>query len=168
MHECHWFSHLGRTIMPSRPPLCSYKWVWKYDLGSSLQSNGRKFWHGKKCGCSTEKFLLFKTSIRREKVYEIFHFPCHFQANHQEERIIHPSSYSREGVGIHIDGLHVWPSVHQERKWLCIFGGWSVFKDGHSHKLQEENHNDIHFQDLLQMSVGPFWDTTNHHLWLEL
>jgi hypothetical protein len=75
--------------------------------------------------------LLAKTSIGRQQVYHIFHCMCHFQDNHQEARLIHPSSYSRESLGIHLDGLHVYPFVHQARKWLCICGSWSDFEDGH-------------------------------------
>jgi hypothetical protein len=43
-------------------------------------------------------------------------YPYDFQAIHQEARLIHPSSYSREALGIHLNGLHVWPSIHQARK----------------------------------------------------
>jgi hypothetical protein len=39
-------------------------------------------------------------------------------------------------------------------------------KDGHPHNLQEEHHDDIYCQALLRMSVGPFWDTTDHLLQL--
>jgi hypothetical protein len=52
-------------------------------------------------------FLLAKTSTGCQKVYHILHCMCHFQANHQEERLIHPSFYSREALGIHLNGLHV-------------------------------------------------------------
>jgi hypothetical protein len=114
--ECHRFSHSGQTVMPSGPSLCSCKRACKDDLGSPLQSDGRTFWHGENCGRSTETFLLAKTSTGRQQVYQILHCLCHFQANHQEERLIHPSSYSREALGIHLDGLHVWPSIHQARK----------------------------------------------------
>jgi hypothetical protein len=41
---------------------------------------------------------------------------CNCEASHQEARIIHPSPYSREALGIHLDGLHVYPFVHQERQ----------------------------------------------------
>jgi hypothetical protein len=100
--------------MPSVPPLCSHKIACKDDLGGSLYSDDRTFWHGENCGHSIETFLLAKTSTRRQQVYQILHFMCHCQANHQEARLIHPSSYSREALGIHLDGLHVWPSIHQE------------------------------------------------------
>jgi hypothetical protein len=50
------------------------------------------------------------------QVYQILHCLCHFQAIHQEARLIHPSSYSQEALGIHLNGLHVWPSIHQARK----------------------------------------------------
>jgi hypothetical protein len=43
---------------------------------------------------------------------------CHYQDNHQEARLINPSSYPLEALGIHIDRLHVFPSVHKERKRL--------------------------------------------------
>jgi hypothetical protein len=102
--------------MPSRPSLCSYKRACKYDLGISLQSDGRTFWHGENRGHSSETFLLAKTSTGRQQVYQILHCLCHFQTNHQEARLIHPSSYSREALGIHLNGLHVWPSIHQARK----------------------------------------------------
>jgi hypothetical protein len=39
------------------------------DLGGSLQSDGRTFWHGENCGCSTETFLLAKTSTRMSSKY---------------------------------------------------------------------------------------------------
>jgi hypothetical protein len=101
--------HLG-------PSLCSYKRVCKDDLGSPLQSGGRTFWHRENCGHSSETFLLAKTSTGRQQVYQILHYLCHFQANHQEARLIHPSSYSREALGIHLNGLHVWFVIHQARK----------------------------------------------------
>jgi hypothetical protein len=104
------------TIMPYGPSLCSCKRACKHDLGIPLQSDGRTFWHGENCGCSTETFLLAKTLTGCQQVYHILHCLCHCQANHQEARIIHPSSYYQEYLGIHIDGLHVWPSVHQARK----------------------------------------------------
>jgi hypothetical protein len=47
---------------------------------------------------------------------------------------------------------------------IVYFGGLSVFKDGHSHNLQEEHHSGRYYQAFIQMSVGPFWDTTDHHL----
>jgi hypothetical protein len=114
-HNCHRFSHSGRSVMPSGPSLCSCKRVCKDDLGSPLQSDGMTFWHGENCGHSLETFLLAKTSTRRQKVYHIFHFMCHFQANHKEARLIHLSSYPREALGVHLNGLHVWPFVHQAR-----------------------------------------------------
>jgi hypothetical protein len=43
---------------------------------------------------SSETFLLAKTSTGRQQVYQILHCLCHCQANHQEARLIHPSSYS--------------------------------------------------------------------------
>jgi hypothetical protein len=45
--------HLG-------PPLCSHKEACKDDLGGSLQSDGKTFWHGENNGCSTKTFLLAK------------------------------------------------------------------------------------------------------------
>jgi hypothetical protein len=80
--------------MPPGPSLCSYKRACKDDLGSPLQSDGRTFWRGENCGRSSETFLLAKTSTGRQQVYQILHCLCHFQANHQEARLIHPSSYS--------------------------------------------------------------------------
>jgi hypothetical protein len=80
--------------MLSGPPLCSCKKACKDDLGGSLQLDGRTFWHGENGGHSTETFLLSKTLTGRQKVYHILHFMCHFQASHQEARLIHPSSYS--------------------------------------------------------------------------
>jgi hypothetical protein len=44
----------------SGPPLCSFKRACEADLGSSLQSDGRTFRHGKYCGSTTESFLLTK------------------------------------------------------------------------------------------------------------
>jgi hypothetical protein len=88
----------------------------KIDLGGSLQLDGRTFWHGENCGHSIETFLLAKNLTGDQQVYHILHCLCHFQARHQEERLIHPSSYSREALGIHLDGLHVCPYVHQARK----------------------------------------------------
>jgi hypothetical protein len=38
------------------------------------------------------------------------------------------------------------------------------FQDGDFGHLQEEHHNRGHYQALLQMTVGTFWDTTNHHI----
>jgi hypothetical protein len=46
--------------MPSGPPLCSFKRACEDDLGSSLQSDGRTFWHGKYHGSTTKAFLLVK------------------------------------------------------------------------------------------------------------
>jgi hypothetical protein len=43
------------------PPLCSHKRVCKDDLGGSLQSDSRTFWHGENYGCSIEIILLAKT-----------------------------------------------------------------------------------------------------------
>jgi hypothetical protein len=37
---------------------------------------------------------LAKTSPGHQQVYQILHFLCYFQANHQEVRFIYPSSYS--------------------------------------------------------------------------
>jgi hypothetical protein len=85
-------------------------------LGSPLQSDGRTFLHGENCGRSLETFLLAKNSTTRQKVYHILHFMFHFQAISQEERHIQPSSYSQEALGIHLNGLHVGPSIHQEKK----------------------------------------------------
>jgi hypothetical protein len=48
--------------MSSGPPLCSHKRACKDDLGGSLESYGRTFWHGENCGRSTEKKLLSKNS----------------------------------------------------------------------------------------------------------
>jgi hypothetical protein len=36
------------------PPLCSFKRGCEADLGSSLQPDGRTFWHEKDCGSTTE------------------------------------------------------------------------------------------------------------------
>jgi hypothetical protein len=109
--------------MPSGPPLGSHKRACKDDLGGSLQSDGETFWCGENCVRSIETFLLDKTSTRRHHVYQIFHFLCHCQANHQEARLIHPSSYSQEDLGIHLDGLHVRPFVHQAQQGLCTCDG---------------------------------------------
>jgi hypothetical protein len=51
-------------------------------------------------------------------VYHIFHYLCHCQAIHQEARLIHHSSYARESLGIHINGLHVWPTKQGNN---CVF-----------------------------------------------
>ena len=103
----HWFSHLGHTLMPPGPSFCSYKRAWKVDLGSPLLSGGKTFWRRENCGRSLETFLLAKNLTGCQQVYPILHFLCHFQANHQEARFIHPSSYSRESLGIHLIGLDV-------------------------------------------------------------
>jgi hypothetical protein len=102
--------------MPPRPSLCFYKRVCKADLEIPLQLGGRTFWHRENCGRSSETFLLTKTSTGRQQVYLILHYLFHFQASHQEARLIHPSSYSREAMKIHLNGLHVWFFVHQARK----------------------------------------------------
>jgi hypothetical protein len=80
--------------MPPGPSMFSYKRECKDDLRSPLHSGGRSFWCRENCGRSSETFLLAKTSTGRQQVYYIFHFLRHFQANHQEERLINPSSYS--------------------------------------------------------------------------
>jgi hypothetical protein len=41
-----------------------------------------------------QKKILAKNLTQRQPVYHIFHCMCHFQANYQESRPIHPSSYS--------------------------------------------------------------------------
>ena len=123
--------------MSSGPSLCSCKWACKYDLGIPLQSDGKTFWRGENCGRSTETFLLAKTSTRRQQVYQNISLPmCHYEAIHQEVRLIHPSSYSLRSLrkSISMDYM-IWPYIHQARKWLCICGSWSVFEDGHPHKL---------------------------------
>jgi hypothetical protein len=91
--------------MPPGPSLCFYKHSCKADFGSPLQSGDRTFWPRENCGRSSETFLLAKTSTRRQQVYQILHCLFHFQDGHQESRIIHPSSYSQEVVGIHLHGL---------------------------------------------------------------
>jgi hypothetical protein len=97
--------------MPLGPSLCSYKRACKVDLGSPLQWGGRAFWHRENCGRSSETFLLAKTSTGCQQVYLILHYLHLFQAIHQEARLIHPSSYSREVMGIHLNGLHVWSTI---------------------------------------------------------
>jgi hypothetical protein len=96
--------------------LCHLGRACKDDLGISLLSGGMIFWRGENCGRSSKKILLAKTSTGCQQVYQILQCLCHFQASHQEERIIHPSSYFREALRIYINGLHVWFSIHQARK----------------------------------------------------
>jgi hypothetical protein len=81
--------------MPPRPSLFSYKRACKDDLGIPLQSSGKKVLHGENYGHSRETFLLDKNLTGHQQVYQILHCLFHFQANHQEERCIHPSSYSQ-------------------------------------------------------------------------
>jgi hypothetical protein len=87
--------------------MCSYKRACKYYLGGSLQLDVMTFCCGENCGCSTKTFLLSKALIGCQHVYQILHYLCHFQASHQEARLIHPSSYSQEVVQILLYGLHV-------------------------------------------------------------
>jgi hypothetical protein len=102
--------------MPSRASSCSCKRACKVYFGIPLQSDGMTFWCGENYGRSSETFLSAKTLIEHQQVYEILHFMCHFQANHQEERLIDTSSYPREALGINLNGLHVWPFVHKSRQ----------------------------------------------------
>jgi hypothetical protein len=80
--------------MPPGPSLCSYKKACKDDLGIPLQSSGRTFWLRENYGRPSEKNLFSLTSTGHQQIYQILHCLCHFQFNHQEERIIHPSAYS--------------------------------------------------------------------------
>jgi hypothetical protein len=101
--------HLGHLCVPTSERA---NLIWE----AHYSRMARHFGSGENCGHSSETFLLAKTSTGRQQVYQILHFLCHFQAIHQEARLIHPSSYSREALGIHLNGLHVWPSVHQARQ----------------------------------------------------
>jgi hypothetical protein len=59
--------------MPSGPSLCSFKRACKDDLGIPLQLDGRTFWRRENYGRSPEIFLLAKTLIGCQQVYQILH-----------------------------------------------------------------------------------------------
>jgi hypothetical protein len=110
--------HLGHLCVPAREHA---KMIWE----AHYSQDGRTFWRGENYGHSTKTFLLAKTSTRCQQVYHILHCLCHFQANHQEERLIHPSSYSQEALGIHLDGLHVClPSTKQGNDCVFVVVDW--------------------------------------------
>jgi hypothetical protein len=75
------------------PSLGSYKRGCEADFGSPIQSGGRTFRNTKKFGRPSETFLLAKTLIGHQQVYQILHCLHHFQVGHQEAKLIHPSVY---------------------------------------------------------------------------
>jgi hypothetical protein len=64
----------------------------KLDLGNPLQLDGKTFWCGENCGRSSKTILMAKTVIGHQQVYHILHCIFHCKDNHQEARLIHPSS----------------------------------------------------------------------------
>ena len=150
--------------MSSRPYQCAIKWASEDYLGIPLQSGCQTLQHQKYSGSVAETFLLVETSTGCQQVYPILHCLCYFQTGHQETRLVHSSAYSWQALRIHLSGLHVGPPFHQEGKWLCFCGCWSLFQDGDFGRLQEEHHGGGHCQNFLWMSVGTLWDPPNHYL----
>ena len=105
--------------MPSSPSLCSYKRACKYDLGISLQSYGRTFWHGEKYGRSTEIFLFDKNSTGHQQVYHILHCLCHCQDNHT------PLFLLLRGLGNPSRWITC-PTFHPPRKTMITYLWWLI------------------------------------------
>ena len=87
-------------------PLCSLERACQGDFGGALQSGYKTLWCGENYVHTTKVLLLAKTLIGCWKIYQILHFLCHFQANHQEARHVHSSTYSQPSLGIHVHGLY--------------------------------------------------------------
>jgi hypothetical protein len=68
--------------MPFGPPVCSFNRECEDDFGSSLKSDGKKFWHGKYHDSTAKSFLLAENFLGRQKVYYVMHYLHHYQTSH--------------------------------------------------------------------------------------
>jgi hypothetical protein len=66
-----------------------------------------------------KKFYWPKIRKDVKQVYQILHCMCHFQAIHQEARLIHPSSYPRE-ASISMDYMSGLPSTKHDNDYVFV------------------------------------------------
>lgn len=95
------------------PPFCCFKQAFQANLGGTLHLSRRTLLCGENCGYTTKLFLWAQTSTGCWEIYQILHCMRHRQANHQEARQVHFSTYSQSAVEIHLHGLYVWPTFYQ-------------------------------------------------------